>query len=349
MFSELEAAGIQDIHLKSDPDSQLRAIVAIHSTSLGPAIGGCRFLAYDSSAKAITDAIRLARGMSYKAALAGLPHGGGKAVLIRPTGNFNRPALFQQFGKFINELGGRYITAIDSGTQVSDMDAAARFSNYVSCTSDSGDPSPATAYGVFRGIHEAVKFKLGVADLKGIRVAIQGLGNVGYALAARLHQAGAKLLVTDLEPQKCHQARQQFNAQIIEPDKIYVTPCEVFSPCGLGAIINPQRLPQLDCEIIAGSANNQLATDAMGQQLHQRRILYCPDYLINAGGLVFVALKREGLSLEQILPRIDAIALRLGQLFNQLAASNTPINLLADRLAEQILYPPTLLQQRHPA
>lgn len=339
MFEQLAAAGIADIHFKSDPNTQLQAIIAIHDVSRGPAIGGCRFIEYADTEQAIADVIRLARGMSYKAALAGLPHGGAKSVILKPAGRFNRQALFQRFGEFVDELGGRYITAMDSGTQVGDMDIIARATPHVSCTSASGDPSPATAYGVFLGIQQAVRFRLRQSDLKGVRVAVQGLGHVGYALCQRLYDAGAQLLVTDLDQHKCQQAQADFAAEIIAPERIYSTACDVFAPCGLGTIINERTVTQLKCSVIAGSANNQLASDSMGQALQTREILYCPDYLINAGGLVFVALKRQGLELEQILQRIETIGQQLAELFQQSLHSHLPINQLVDQRAEQILYP----------
>lgn len=339
MFDKIEHAHLDELHVKSDPDAQLRAIIAIHSTRLGPALGGCRCIEYPDDNAALDDAIRLARGMSYKAALAGVPQGGGKAVLIKPPEIKDRAALYHAFGRFVDQLGGRYITAVDSGTQLSDMEQVARVTPYVSGTQSDGlDPSPMTALGVFSGLQAAVRCHLKQASLQGLRVAIQGVGNVGYNLAKLLHQAGAVLVVSDTDSTKTQRCVQEFNAQVVAPEHIYAQACEVFAPCGLGAVLNPHSLPQLRCAIVAGSANNQLSEDAMGVQLHQQGILYAPDYVINAGGLIQVSLGYLKIPRKAIRQRALAIGDTLTTLFERSRCDNVPPNHIADRMAEEILY-----------
>jgi len=337
MLKQMENAGLTDLHFGLDPATGLKAIIAIHSTARGPAIGGCRFIHYQREQDAITDALRLARGMSYKAALAGLPHGGGKAVIIHPEGPFDRTALMQAFGRMVNQLGGRYITAMDSGTLVSDMDAIATQTRFVSCTSDSGDPSPHTALGVFEGIMAAVQHRLDRSSLNGLSVAVQGLGHVGYALAERLHRAGAELYVADTDPERTERCVREFRAQAVPPDAIYDAPADIFSPCGLGAVLNSDTIPRLNCAIVAGSANNQLATDEDGDRLRQRRILYAPDYVINAGGLIHVAMHHAGHPRSERDARIRAIATTLTRLFAEAERCRQSPHQVADRQAEQLL------------
>lgn len=337
MFEQMGSAGLQDLHFCQDPQTGLQAIIAIHDTLRGPAIGGCRFIGYPSTDAAINDAIRLAKGMSYKAALAGLPHGGGKSVIIQPPHIQNRAALMRAFGHFVDSLQGRYITAMDSGTQVSDMDNIAKSTPYVTCTSAMGDPSPSTAQGVFAGIRASIRFLDGTDDLNHIHVAIQGLGHVGYAVARLLHQAGAQLTVTDIDALRVQQAVKEFDARAVSPDEIYAVKADLFCPCGLGGIINQQTLPQLQFRCIAGSANNQLADDDSGMALHQQGILYAPDYLINAGGLIFVALQHAHYQDQVIQQKILAIDESLHELYQHARADNQPTNLIADQRAEAIL------------
>ncbi|GGB88898.1 leucine dehydrogenase [Marinobacterium zhoushanense] len=338
MFRQLEDAGLTDIHIGLDAATGMRAIVAIHSTARGPAIGGCRFLQYANEQEAMTDVIRLARGMSYKAALADLPHGGGKAVLLRPDRPFDRKALMQAFGRFVDTLGGRYITAVDSGSEVSDMDIIAQETRWVSCTSRSGDPSPYTAIGVLSGIQAFVKVGLGRQSLSGLRVALQGLGHVGMDLAQKLHAAGAQLVVSDLEQPHLDTAVRDFNAEVVEPDAIYAVDCDLFCPCGLGAILNENTIPRLRCKIVAGSANNQLAREEDGERLRERGILYAPDYIINSGGLIQVAMQHAGAPDGAIIDKIVGMGATLERLLEDALRLNLPIEKLADRLAEQRLH-----------
>jgi len=298
VFGKLSAYDFGELHLKLDKATQLRAIVAIHDSRLGPALGGCRFIEYDSHEAALIDALRLARGMTYKAALAGLGHGGGKSVIIRPKQHFDRVALFRAFGRFIEDLHGHYVTAEDSGTGLEDMEIIHTMTKHVTgidpSHGGSGDPSPFTALGVRRGIEACVKFKLGKPELQGVHIAVQGVGHVGYQLCKELHTAGAKLTVADVDKLKSERAHREFGAAVVEIAEIPKLDCDVFAPCALGAGLNDESIPQLRARIVAGAANNQLAEPRHGDDLHARGILYAPDYAINAGGLINVAQEVKG-------------------------------------------------------
>jgi leucine dehydrogenase len=298
VFGKLSSYDFGEVHVKLDKATQLRAIVAIHDSRLGPALGGCRFIEYDSEDAAMIDALRLARGMTYKAALAGLAHGGGKSVIIRPKQHFDRVALFRAFGRFIEDLRGHYVTAEDSGTGLEDMEIIHTMTKHVTgidpSHGGSGDPSPFTALGVRRGIEACVKFKLGRADLQGVHIAVQGVGHVGYQLCKELHAAGAKLTVADVDKLKSERAHREFAATVVEIAEIPRVECDVFAPCALGAGLNDDSIPHLRTRIVAGAANNQLAEPRHGDDLHARGILYAPDYAINAGGLVNVAQEVKG-------------------------------------------------------
>lgn len=342
MFDVIETAKVNELHLKSDLDTGLRAIIAIHNTNLGPALGGCRFVSYDDTNSAIIDAIRLAKGMSYKAAIAGLEQGGGKSVIMKPKSTKNpnnRQTLFESFGRFIEELNGRYITAMDSGTTLDDMEAITNQTKFVSSTKVIGDPSPSTAIGVFNGIQACVKHQLQQESLENVHVAIQGLGHVGYALASHLHQAGALLSVADIDPIKVKNCVNEFKATAIPIDQIHTVPCDIFSPCALGAIINNKTLPNLQCKIIAGAANNQLAEDNHGVELYQKGILYAPDYVINAGGLILASLKYQQKTDQAVAEKITNIAHTLELVFERSNQEGLATNLISNQMAEEILYP----------
>lgn len=327
-----------DLHLKVDNETGMKAIVAIHSTKLGPALGGCRFIEYPDTTSALYDAMRLARGMSYKAASVNLPLGGGKAVIIHPSKPYDRIAYMHRFGEFVNELGGRYITALDSGSQLSDMDIIAQHTPFVaSLSSHNGDPSPSTAKGVLRGIQAAVYFKLGKDNLNGLHVAIQGLGHVGYLLAHHLHALGARLTVADIAPTLVDRAVKEFGASAVPTENIHKIPCDVFAPCALGAIINDVTINQLQTTIIAGAANNQLAHSYHGQQLHAKNILYATDYVINAGGLIFAASKYLHTHEELVNEQIDGIGTSLLKIFTRSAEQNRPASEIADTMAQEKL------------
>ena len=330
--------GFGDLHFKVDPETGMKAMIAIHNTKLGPALGGCRFIEYPNVSAAINDAMRLARGMSFKAASVNLPLGGGKSVIIKPKGPFDRTAYMHQFGKFINELNGRYITALDSGTVLSDMDTIAEHTSYVASLSKyDGNPSPSTSLGVLRGIQAAVEFKLKKESLKDVHVAIQGLGQVGYNLAHLLHDLGAKLTVADVSSVAVQMAITEFGANAVDTNEIHRVPCDVFAPCALGAIINDQTIPQLQTTIIAGAANNQLAHTIHGKKLHEKGILFATDYVINAGGLIFAASKYLHTSEEKVSEQIDGIYTSLTEIFKQSAQKNIPANEIADTIAKEKL------------
>jgi len=267
MFALMQSTRLESLHLSVDPVTGLKAVIAIHNRRLGPALGGCRYLVYPDDESAMVDAIRLAQGMSYKAALAGLPVGGGTAVIIRPIHVESRAALFEAFGRCIEQLDGRYITAIDSGTSTADMDCIAQYTRHVTSTTSAGDPSPYAALGVFSGIRTTAMARLGSDNLEGLRVAVQGLGNVGYALAEQLHAAGAELLVSDNDRGKVQLAMEQLGAHPVAPEALISTPCDIFAPCGLGNILTSQSVMQLRCAAVAGSANTQLTSLNVADQL----------------------------------------------------------------------------------
>ena len=334
------AHGFGDLHFKVDPATGMKAIIAIHSTKLGPALGGCRFIEYPSNSAAIMDAMRLARGMSFKAASINLPLGGGKAVIMKPKGAFNRAEFMHQFGRFVNELNGRYITALDSGTNLNDMDIIAEHTPHVASLSKyDGDPSPSTAKGVLRGIQAAVAFKLGKNDLNGIHVAIQGLGHVGSVLAKHLHELGAKLTVADVSASAVEKTVTELGAKAVNTDQIHKVPCDVFAPCALGSVINDLTIPQLQTTIIAGAANNQLAHTVHGRILHEKGILYAADYIINSGGLVYAASKYLHTPEKQVNEQIDGIYTSLTEIFIRSAKDQLPASEIADTLAQEKLAP----------
>ena len=338
LFDELDQSGFGDLHLKQDPRSGLRAIVAVHSTKLGPALGGCRFVEYASTADAVRDALRLAQGMSYKSALAGLPLGGGKAVIIKPNKAFDRQAYFHAFGDFVESLNGRYITAVDSGTELHDMNIIGQRTRYVASLSEEhGDPSPSTVSGILRGIEAAVMFTLDRSSLSGLKVAIQGLGQVGFDLAHRLHQQGARLTVADVNADRVADAVRRFSATEVLVQDIHKVPCDVFAPCALGGILNSSSIAELQTRIVAGGANNQLAEPLDGQRLHDRGILYAPDYVINAGGVIYASSKYFSSSEASAQQKINNIRNALLEIFNRSRQDNQACNLIADGLARELL------------
>lgn len=341
LFGHLKAYDYGEVHFKHDKASGLKAIVAIHDARLGPALGGCRFLPYDTDEAAVIDALRLARGMTYKAALAGLGHGGGKSVLVRPQQHFDRVAMFRAFGRFVEDLGGHYITAEDSGTGLEDMEVIRTVTKHVTGVDashgGSGDPSPFTALGVRRGIEACVKFRLGRATLEGVHVAVQGVGHVGYHLCKELHASGAKISVADVDPLKSERAQREFGAAIVPLERIFEIACDVIAPCALGSALNDTTIPRLRATIVAGAANNQLAEPRHGDDLHARGILYAPDYAINAGGLVNVAQEVIGYDANKARENTMKIYDTIFEIADRSAKSGTPTYRVADTLVEEKL------------
>ena len=319
-----------------DPTSGYRGIIAIHDTTLGPAMGGTRFWNYASDREALIDALRLSRGMTYKAAVAGLNLGGGKSVIIGDNKTTRREAIFRAHGRHIESLGGRYITAEDVGTSTADMEFIRAETEHVTgLMGKSGDPSPVTAYGVYRGIKACAMYRYGSDGLSGKTVAVQGCGHVGYFVCKLLFEEGAKLIVTDIDPQRVKAAVQDFRAGAVAPDQIYAQVADIFAPCALGAVINDDTLQQLKVEIIAGGANNQLAEDRHGVQVEAQGIVYAPDYVINGGGLINVNAELHGWSLERARNKAGEIYDTILRVFEIATEEKIPSYQAADRLAEE--------------
>ncbi|HET8816078.1 MAG TPA: Glu/Leu/Phe/Val dehydrogenase dimerization domain-containing protein, partial [Pseudidiomarina sp.] len=297
LFEHTEFDQHEQVVFCHDKETGLKAIIAIHDTTLGPSLGGTRLWNYASSAEALTDVLRLSRGMTYKSALAGLPLGGGKAVIIGDAKTMKSPELFRAYGRFINSLSGRYITAEDVNIRTSDIAIVAEETTFVAGTAEkAGDPSPHTALGTYLGLKAAAKHKLGNENLQGVKIAVQGLGAVGYDFAEYCHKEGAELFVTDINEEACQRAARELGATVVGLDEIYGLDVDVYAPCALGATINDQTLAVLKAKIIAGSANNQLATPAHDQKVMDQGILYAPDYVINAGGVIHVCSEAANMS-----------------------------------------------------
>ena len=297
----------EDVVFAHDPATGLRAIIAIHDTTLGPALGGCRIRDYASDDAALADVLRLSRGMSYKAALAGLPLGGGKAVILTAPGRPKTPAMMRAMGRAVERLGGRYVTAEDVGSTVADMDEVAKATAHVGGRAgDGGDPSPFTARGVFLCLEAAVRHRLG-RDLAGVHVALKGLGHVGFALAGFLHAAGARLTVADIDAGRVAEAKRAFGAAVAPVEAIAALGADVFAPCALGGDLCAAAIPRLGAGIVCGAANNQLATAEDDIRLARRGVLYCPDYLVNAGGVISVARKPLGLTPEAVEAKLAGL------------------------------------------
>jgi leucine dehydrogenase len=338
LFETLAKHGYGELHVCRDERTGLAALVGLYSTRLGPAIGGTRIRSYPTEADAIDDVLRLARAMAYKAALARLPHGGGKAVIMAPHGPFDRTALFTRFGEFVDGLGGRYVTTEDSGTSPSDMDIVRKVTRHVVGTSGtSGDPSPFTATGVRRGIEAVAKAWLERNDLNGLRVALQGVGHVGTYLARELTTAGAVLTITDVDPARRKAVAAELGASAVEPNEIFDVDCDVLSPCALGGALSAHTVPRLKCRAVCGAANNQLATREVGRALHERRIFYAPDYAINAGGLINVACEYAGYDAARARRETLAIHDTILAIIDRSRREDTPPGEVADRMAEEIL------------
>ena len=338
LFDRIAEMGHEQLVLCSDPSAGYRGIIAVHSTTLGPALGGTRFWNYGSDEEAIVDALRLARGMTYKNAVAGLNLGGGKSVIIGDNKMRSREMIFRAHGRFVESLGGRYVTAEDVGTSPSDMDYVFNETKYVAgLAGRSGDPSPVTAHGVFRSIQASAQHKFGSDDLEGRTVTIQGCGHVGYYLAKELHAAGAKLIVSDIDADKVKMVVDDTRATAVAPDAIYGQKADVFAPCALGGIINDKTIPQLKVAIVAGGANNVLLEERHGDVLEEKGILYAPDYVANAGGVINVYSELAGWDSTRSLRKADEIYNTILGVFEIAKQDGIPTYRAADRLAERRL------------
>ena len=342
VFDMREFDGHELVIFGHDAPTGLRAIIAIHSTVLGPAAGGCRMWPYASTTEAAADVLRLSRGMSYKNAMAGLPFGGGKAVIIGDARTAKTPELFAAFGRMVDSLRGRYVTAEDVGTTTADMAHVERVTKYVSGLGRApgeagGDPAPMTALGVFLGIRAAVKFRLGRADLAGLTVAVQGAGGVGYHLCGMLAAAGARLRVADVLPQALERVCDEFKAAPVPAVQVLEEQADVLAPCALGAILDARSTRKLRVPVVAGAANNQLATPEDGEALRAAGILYAPDYVINAGGIISVAREYYGGTEAQVIEDIQGIPARLSEIFERARREGRAPNEVADRMARERL------------
>ena len=333
----------QFVHMVTDRATGLKAVIAAHSTHLGPAMGGTRYWAYPQKEQAVTDALRLSRGMSYKNAMAGLPLGGGKAVILADPQAPKTPEYLAAFGRAINGLGGAYVTAEDVGMSVADMVAISQATKFISGLpveggEAGGDPGPFTAYGVYLGLRAAAKQAFGSDDMAGRHVAIQGVGSVGGGVARRLAADGAKLTLADFNADKAKALAAELGAETADKDAIMAIPCDVFSPNALGAILTEQSVAALQAPVIAGAANNQLATADIGQLVHDRGIVYAPDYVINAGGIINVGLEYLGQgTAEEVNARIEQIPARLADIWATSKAENRPASAVADVMAQRLI------------
>ncbi|HEY3744660.1 MAG TPA: Glu/Leu/Phe/Val dehydrogenase [Gemmatimonadaceae bacterium] len=335
LFDTLATMGHEEIVMCSDPTVGYKGILAVHSTKLGPALGGTRFWQYATDEEAITDALRLSRGMTYKNAVAGLHLGGGKSIIIGDNKTRDREKIFRAHGRFVESLGGRYITAEDVGTSTKDMSYVQMETKHVAgLAGKSGDPSPVTAHGVFRAVQASANRKWGSDSLEGKTVAIQGCGSVGSYLAKELSAAGAKLIVSDIDSAKAARVAQLTGAKIVEGDAIFTADAHIFSPCALGGIINDTTIPKLKVEIVAGGANNQLLEERHGDALQAKGILYAPDYVANAGGVINVYGEVVGWDEQHALDKAEEIYDTILKVFDIAEAKRIPTYEAADRLAE---------------
>ena len=339
IFETLDTTGHEQVVFCHNKDAGLKAIIAIHNTVLGPALGGTRMWPYASEQEALNDVLRLSRGMTYKNAVAGLDIGGGKAVIIGDPSKDKSEALFRAFGRFVDSLGGRYITAEDVGIDVNDMEYVYRETEYVTGVHQvhggSGDPSPFTAYGALQGLMATLNRKFGNEEVGNYSYAVQGLGHVGMEYVKLLRERGAKVFVTDINKGLVERAVEDFGAEAVSPDEIYDVPADVYSPCALGGTVNENTLPRLKAKIICGAANNQLANNAIGDEVEKRGIVYAPDYAVNAGGVMNVALEITGYNRERAMRMMRTIYHNLARIYEIADRDGIPTYRAADRMAEE--------------
>ena len=335
---EKSVPGYERVVYGTDEAAGYKGIVVVHSTTLGPAVGGTRFWSYQTEDDALTDALRLARGMTYKNALAGLPCGGGKSIVMRSSKAIDREQLFRAHGRLVNTFAGKYVTAEDVGTSPADMEYILEETTHVAgLQGRSGDPSPHTARGVFRAMQAAAKHKWGSDDLSGKTVSIQGCGHVGYFLAGELSRAGAQLIVTDVDPAKVKRVVDEYGAKAVDPEEVSVA-ADIFAPCALGGVLNDKTIPKLKAAVVVGAANNQLLEPHHGDLLERHGILYAPDYAANAGGVINgCCIEMLGWDVPKTLAKTDAIFDTLTKIFMIAQQQKVPTYQAADRLAENIL------------
>ena len=339
IFETLAQTGHEEVVFCHNKDAGLKAIIAIHNSVLGPALGGLRMWPYATEQDALNDVLRLSRGMTYKAAVSGLNLGGGKGVIIGDPSKDKSEALFRAFGRFVNSLNGRYITAEDVGIDVNDMEFVYRETEYVTGVHQvhggSGDPSPFTAYGTLQGLMATLQKKFGDEEVGKYSYAVQGLGHVGMEFVKLLKERGAKIFVTDINQGLVDKAVSEYGAEAVGLDEIYDVNCDVYSPCALGGTVNEQTLPRLKAKIICGAANNQLATNAIGDEVAKRGILYAPDYAVNAGGVMNVALEITGYNRERAMRMMRTIYHNLTRIYEISQRDGIPTYKAADRMAEE--------------
>ncbi|MFY9428066.1 MAG: Glu/Leu/Phe/Val dehydrogenase dimerization domain-containing protein [bacterium] len=344
IFKEMEKHGFEQIIFNYDKTTGLKCIIAIHDTTLGPALGGCRMWPYETEDEALTDAMRLAVGMTYKCAASDNNFGGGKSVIIGDPNKDKSEALFRAFGRFVQMLGGRYYTGTDMGTTGMDFVYASRESDCMTGLPEefggSGNTALPTAYGVYKGMKAAARIVFGSASLKGRKIAIQGVGKVGQGVVDHLKEEGAQVIISDISEENINKVKEKYpDVEVVDPEGVYDVECDIFSPCARGGIINDDTIPRFKCKIIAGSANNQLLEPQHGEMLHERGILYAPDYVINAGGLIQVAdeleYKDASMRRERVLMKTEAIYDILLRIFTRSKEQNIPTSEVADRLAEE--------------
>jgi len=339
IFETISSLGHEEVVFCQNKDAGLKAIIAVHNTVLGPALGGLRIWPYKTEQEALNDVLRLSRGMTYKAAVSGLNLGGGKGVIIGDPSKDKSEALFRAFGRFVNSLNGRYITAEDVGIDVNDMEYVLKETEFVTGVHQvhggSGDPSPFTAFGTLQGILASLNFMYGNEEVGKYAYAVQGVGHVGMEFAKLLREQGAKVFVTDMNKDAVQRCVDELGCEAVELDEIYDVPVDVYSPCALGGTVNEDTLPRLKCKIICGAANNQLATDAMGEEVRKRGILYAPDYAVNAGGLMNVSLEIDGYNRERAMRMMRSIYYNLTKIFGIAKREDIPTYLAADHMAEE--------------
>lgn len=344
VFSHNEFDNHEQVVFCHDEATGLKAIIAIHNTNRGPSLGGCRMWNYADDQEALNDVLRLSKGMTYKSALANLDLGGGKSVIIGDPRKHKSTALLTAMGRFLEQTGNQYIAAEDSGTSVPDLQVMGQHTNNVAGVTErtgidglpcNGDPSPATAYGTFIGLKTAVQYKLDRTDLTGLKVAIQGVGNVGFRLAEHLHKAGAELYVTDIHDEQIEKAVRTFGATAVSQKEVLSLDVDVLAPCALGAVLNDESIPLIKAQVIAGAANNQLAAQRHDLMLRERGILYAPDYAINAGGIIDIFYERIGHEHNKVRAHIESIADTLNEIFRRADSQDRPTGEIANELAEE--------------